>query len=226
MTRAYGVFAAGGILNPTNLLVEVRDRTGKVLFEINKDRAHRAKRVLPEQHAFIMAHMMKGVVQRGTARQLLALNRPVAGKTGTTNDQMDAWFIGYTPRYACGVWVGFDNKKEIGPKETGGRVSGPIWLKFMSEYLDHREQLTYGLKLIEAKKEAQELGIAFQPPQSSSAEDFPVPEGVEPYFVDRHTGAETTKSNPNAILEYFVSGTKPQGGYEVGAEDITSYLEG
>lgn len=224
MTRAYGVFAAGGILYPTTFTLEVRDREGRVLYNHRSDTLAKAKQVIPQEYAFIMAHMMKGVVERGTAQRLKALQRAVAGKTGTTNNQMDAWFVGYTPDIACGVWAGFDNKKEIGSKETGGRVSGPIWLKFMSDYLKHREQVEYALLVSEARREARELGIEYVAPSSNLKNDFPVPEGVEPYWVNRHTGIEASPEDPDAILEYFPIGSRPEQFIQAEVESVSSYL--
>ena len=82
-----------------------------------------------------MVDLMRDVVDHGTGFKAKALNRPAAGKTGTTNDESDAWFIGYTPDLIAGVWVGFDSRKRIGPGMTGGVISAPIWLSYMQEVL-------------------------------------------------------------------------------------------
>ena len=78
-----------------------------------------------------MVELLQGVVQHGTAIAAKKLNHPVAGKTGTTNDYTDAWFIGFSPSITCGVWVGYDEKKTLGPEETGGHAALPIWIDFM-----------------------------------------------------------------------------------------------
>ena len=114
LTRAYGVFAAGGVLFPSTFITKIEDRFGKVIYDYDKEKLRLPKRVIDENSAFIMAHMMKGVVENGTGYRVKQIGRPTAGKTGTSNDFMDAWFIGYTPDYACGVWTGFDEKRKIG----------------------------------------------------------------------------------------------------------------
>ncbi|MBI2341898.1 MAG: hypothetical protein HYU98_04115, partial [Deltaproteobacteria bacterium] len=85
------------------------------------------------QTAYLMTKLLMGVVERGTGTKVRALEKPVAGKTGTTNDETDCWFIGFTPNLAAGVWVGFDNIARIGSKETGGKVSAPIFLEYMKD---------------------------------------------------------------------------------------------
>ena len=82
-----------------------------------------------------MTSMLREVVLHGTGFQASKLNHPLAGKTGTTNDFTDAWFIGFSPNLSCGVWVGFDEKKSLGNKETGARAALPIWMQFMSAAL-------------------------------------------------------------------------------------------
>ena len=111
MARAYGVFASGGVLFKSVFVERIEDRFGNELFNADEETFENAEQVVSEQSAFIMANMMRGVVERGTGRRVKALERPVAGKTGTSNEQMDVWFVGYTPEYAAAVWVGFDQKK-------------------------------------------------------------------------------------------------------------------
>ena len=129
--RAYGAFATEGWLADPMIVTNIKDRNGKVIF----DGFPRQKRVIAEDDAFVMAHLMKGVIDRGTATVIKKLGRPVAGKTGTTNDHMDCWFLGYTPEWVGGAWVGFDRLKSIGREETGGRAAAPIWLYFMEPFL-------------------------------------------------------------------------------------------
>jgi penicillin-binding protein 1A len=82
-----------------------------------------------------MTHLLQGVVQHGTGQRAKVLGRPVAGKTGTSSDYSDAWFIGYTPSLLAGVWVGFDDKTSLGKNETGARAALPIWISFMDKAL-------------------------------------------------------------------------------------------
>ena len=85
-----------------------------------------------------MTSLLRGVVQRGTAAAAAALDWPLAGKTGTTNDYTDAWFTGFDPNITCGVWVGYDDKKPLGPAETGAAAALPIWIDFMRAYIEKR----------------------------------------------------------------------------------------
>ena len=176
LTRAYGVFAAGGWLLDPVFFSKIEDRDGNLVYQA---RPH-YREVISEETAFIMANMMKGVVERGTATSVRALNRPVAGKTGTTNEHMDAWFVGYTPEWVSGVWTGFDQKRNIGKMETGGRIAAPIFLNFMQKFLDGT------------------------PPV-----DFMIPDGVIPVLVNLDTGHMTGSDDPRAFVEYFKSGTEP-----------------
>jgi penicillin-binding protein 1A len=234
ITRAYGVFPAKGILFDSVFVTKITDRFGKVLYDYNAEKPQQAKRVINENSAFVMANMMKGVVEHGTGYKVKELGRPVAGKTGTSNDQMDAWFVGYTPQWVCGVWVGFDQKKAIGPKETGGVVSAPIWLSFMRDFLTAEELRAAAELEKEARLEAEQLGIEYRPPKVEQQLDFAVPDGVEPFWVSKHSGARTSPGAPGAIVEYFVKGSEPDqypdtsvGGGEQGEgeESTTSYLE-
>ena len=91
--------------------------------------------VISSRTARLMTSMLEGVVQHGTAIAASALKLPLAGKTGTTNDFTDAWFVGFSPSMTAGVWVGFDEKKTLGARETGARAALPIWMDFMSTAL-------------------------------------------------------------------------------------------
>jgi len=223
MVRAYGVLAAKGTLAESTLIEEIRDREGKVLFRLSDARVARTRAVVSEQSAFILANMLKGVVERGTGQRVKALQRPVAGKTGTSNDQMDAWFIGFTPQWVSGVWVGFDTKREIGPKETGGRVAAPIFLEFMQAFLEKEEARERERLVAEAKKEADALGIRFVEPTELPAADFSVPDGVDPFWINRTSGLLTSSEDPEGFYEYFVRGTEPKRA--VGETGSATYLE-
>lgn len=209
ITRAYGPFAAKGVLCESVFITKIEDRFGTVLFDAAETRLGRARQVISEQSAFIMAHMMKGVVESGTATRVKALKRPIAGKTGTTNDQMDVWFIGYTPQWVAGVWVGFDQKKNIGNRETGGSTAAPIWIDFMGPFLEARDRFEYQKLEAESQAEAARLGIEYIPPEPLAPLDFVVPDGVEPYLVVKASGERAAESGPGVILEYFLKGTEP-----------------
>ncbi|HEX5216795.1 MAG TPA: PBP1A family penicillin-binding protein [Vicinamibacterales bacterium] len=129
LTSAYGVFANGGWLKPPVVITRVEDRTGKLLFADHPA----ASQAITEQNAFLMAQMLTDVVDRGTgyrARQV-GFRLPAAGKTGTTNDYRDAWFVGFTPALVAGVWVGFDQPTSIMPGGYAAELAAPIWGRFM-----------------------------------------------------------------------------------------------
>lgn len=139
MARAYGVFAAEGKLVGEQIIKRIEDRKGNLIYE----HVPTIKQVISPQTAFLMAHLMQGVVERGTAQLIKQLGHPVGGKTGTTNDQMDAWFDGYTPEWVGISWVGFDVKKNIGRFETGGKAAAPIFLYTMQELLKGHEPVHF-----------------------------------------------------------------------------------
>ena len=136
--------------------------------------------VLDPRVAFVMTHLMKEVVHFGTGHEAKNLGRPAAGKTGTTNDYMDGWFIGFTPYIVTGVWVGFDAQKTIGQGETGAKVALPIWLNFMKEAV-----------------------------KDSVDADFTMPPGVVFSTIDAQTGKLTSPNSSSAIKEAFIAGTEP-----------------
>jgi penicillin-binding protein 1A len=136
LTTAYNVFASQGVRHDAVAVRWVEDAEGQVL----EKHAALGERVMSEQQAFVMTTMLQGVVQRGTGTRAKVLSRPVAGKTGTTNDFIDAWFVGYSPSLVAGVWVGIDDRASLGNKESGGRAALPIWIEFMQQALE-REPL-------------------------------------------------------------------------------------
>jgi penicillin-binding protein 1A len=127
MVGAYATFANQGLRMKPFLIERITDREGNVVEQATP----RATDALRADTAFIVTSLLRGVVERGTAARARRLGRPIAGKTGTTNDFTDAWFIGYEPSLAAGVWVGFDEKKDsLGPGETGADAALPIWMDF------------------------------------------------------------------------------------------------
>lgn len=177
LTAAYGIFANKGIRVEPHSILYVNDIEGKLLEEnrlIVRD-------VLSPETSFIVTNLLEGVVKNGTGWRARSLQRPVAGKTGTTNDFRDAWFIGYTPHLVTGVWVGFDDNRSLGENETGSRAASPIWVDFMKNALKDRP-----------------------------VEEFEVPENITFVKIDAKTGLLPSKEcGDNIIEEVFVKGTEP-----------------
>jgi penicillin-binding protein 1A len=176
LTRAYSVFANQGFLVEPVFVLKIIDRDGNVLEEAVSER----RKVIEKDTAFIMTSLMESVVQHGTGQRIKALGRPAAGKTGTTNDMYDAWFIGYTPEYITGVWVGFDTEAPLGKTETGSVAASPIWLEFMKQLL-----------------------------ANESVKAFQAPEGVIFAKIDAETGLLPVAETRKTIFECFKEGTVP-----------------
>jgi len=130
-TSAFSVFPDDGVRLVPRYITKVTDYDGRVLEENYPG----VKDVVSARTARLMTSMLQGVVQHGTAIAATSLKIPLAGKTGTTNDFTDAWFVGFSPTLTAGVWVGYDEKKSLGPKEIGARAALPIWMEFISSAL-------------------------------------------------------------------------------------------
>jgi penicillin-binding protein 1A len=207
LTRAYAVFAAGGRLLPPRFLVRVEDRHGQVLLDdvalaapadsdtveaqddeyLGMDEPDAVdggddEQILDPAHAYVALDLLRAVVEdpKGTGRRARQLGRPLAGKTGTTNDQADAWFVGFSADVATGVWVGYDSKRVLGKGETGGRAALPIWIDFMRAA--HRDL---------------------------PARDFPMPDGIVLVRIDRPTGLLADASSRETFFQAFLEGTEP-----------------
>lgn len=176
LVNAYAVFANQGYLVEPAFITKIEDRYGNVLEEMNPSR----ERVIDKNTAYIMTSLLESVVKSGTGKRVSVLNRPVAGKTGTTNDLQDAWFVGFTPRFISGVWVGYDNGQTLGKGETGSRTASPIWLGFMSEIL-----------------------------KDKPVRVFQVPEGVVFAKIDADTGLLPIPESRRTLFECFKEGTVP-----------------
>jgi penicillin-binding protein 1A len=176
LCRAYGVFANGGMLADPIFVNRVEDGHGGVL-ELNHSSL---KESISKETAFVMTDLLKAVIQEGTGWRSKALKRPAAGKTGTTNDLRDAWFVGYTPSLVAGVWVGYDDRRSMGQDETGSRAANPIWLYFMTEALKNRPD-----------------------------EEFQVPEGVALVKIDTKTGLLASHYSATSTLQAFKAGQEP-----------------
>jgi penicillin-binding protein 1A len=170
LTRAYGAFANQGLLVEPIFITKVVGRDGTVLEENHP----RLKQVISPQTAYLVTNLLTSVVKEGTGRRARALKRPCAGKTGTTNDVRDAWFIGYTPDIIAGTWVGFDNQKPLGKNETGAVAASPIWIEFMQGALEGRPKKT-----------------------------FSVPDGVVFMRIDSETGKPATSQSEKVSYECF-----------------------
>ncbi|MGV3727437.1 penicillin-binding protein 1A [Hydrogenophaga sp.] len=137
MATGYSVFANGGYRISPTLITRVSDHKGKVLYETPEVTLTDAQRAIEPRNAFIMNSLLQEITRSGTAARAQAtLKRPdLYGKTGTTNDSVDAWFVGYQPTLVAAAWVGYDTPRNLGSRETGGGLSLPIWISFMSEAL-------------------------------------------------------------------------------------------
>ncbi len=138
LTKAYAVFANQGNAFRPIFIKKILDRDGNLLEEnlplFYPKEPFNEERILSPQTAYIMTNLLEGVVQNGTGWRAKALGRPVAAKTGTTDQFLDAWFIGYTPEFITGVWVGFDEERSLGENETGSRAASPIWVISCQKY--------------------------------------------------------------------------------------------
>ena len=192
LTTAYCSFVNGGKVKPT-LINRIQDRRGKTIFNsekgkcsgcdkilIEKEKLFRPKivdsfeQVLSKETAYQINSMLEGVVQRGTGKKLKNLNLPIAGKTGTTNDNFDAWFIGSTSDLTIGVYVGFDSPKSLGKFETGSKVALPIFKKFV-ETAVYKEEM----------------------------KNFKVPETINFFPINYDTGKNAKFNDPKSIIEAF-----------------------
>ena len=176
LVNAYSVFPNLGYLVEPVFITKIYDRDGNLLETSQLIR----KKVIDMTTAYIMTNIMESVIKSGTGWRIKALKRPVAGKTGTTNNLFDAWFMGYTPKYTTGVWVGLDQEAPLGKGETGSRAASPIWLEFMKNALEGKPAST-----------------------------FNVPEGIVFAKIDAKTGLLPIEESEETIFECFKEGTVP-----------------
>jgi penicillin-binding protein 1A len=178
LTSAYGAFANQGVLVAPHLVREVRNRDGALVTTIEPE----INDAVSPEIAYLMNRVLSGVISDGTGRAASALGPHLAGKTGTTDNNTDAWFVGYSPNLAVGVWVGFDEPRSLGSRETGAMAALPIWRTFMEGALGVRP-----------------------------AEEFPVPPDITVVSIDRHTGlkANYRAGCESVISEVFIRGTEP-----------------
>jgi penicillin-binding protein 1A len=136
--------------------------------------------VISPETAYLVTNLMESVVRNGTGARAKELGRPVAGKTGTTNDMKDAWFAGFVPQLVAVSWIGYDQERSLGRGETGSRAALPGWLAFMQEAVKGMEPV-----------------------------DFPVPDGIEFRPIDPETGLLAPEDSAQAYIEAFARGTAP-----------------
>lgn len=178
LTAAYTVFANKGLLTPQYFITRVTDTDGTVLEETSPPIP---VPVISPETAYVITNLMQSVVASGTGHRASVIGRPVAGKTGTTNEAKDAWFVGYIPQLVTGVWVGYDQERSLGAGGSGGQAAAPIWGEFMQK------------------------AVAQLP-----AEDFEAPENVTFVLINPRTGLLAREGTPGAVMECFISGTEPQ----------------
>ncbi|MGE0644991.1 MAG: penicillin-binding protein 1A [Nitrospira sp.] len=179
LTSVYGVFLNQGIRVEPYVIKSVKDSTGKTLEVVEPE----AREVITKETAYLITNMMEDVVQRGTGQAAKVLGRPIAGKTGTTNDYINAWFIGGTPNLVTGVYVGFDDRRSLGPGESGAKSALPIWMAFEKEAL-------------------KQLPVV----------PFEIPDGVTFVKVDSSTGlleSEQEEEGQGGTVELFSKGSEP-----------------
>jgi penicillin-binding protein 1A len=145
MAVGYGVFANGGHRVAPGLITRVVEQKGRVLYERQASNTPPPPRVISERNAFVMSSLLQEITRSGTAARAQAtLKRPdLYGKTGTTNDSVDAWFVGYHPSRVAAAWVGYDTPRNLGSRETGGGLSLPIWIDYMKTALDAAPVVSY-----------------------------------------------------------------------------------
>jgi len=195
LVKAYAVFSVyGQQFDPHIIDYIAQDGVGPI-FTARNDRmkgelsgSGDGGRLISEQTAYIITNILSDVVQEGTGWRARALKRPVAGKTGTSDDNRDAWFVGYTPDIICGVWVGYDDMIPLGEHETGSRAACPIFVDFMDVVLNDRP-----------------------------VKDFRVPDGIVFARIDARTGKLAGERSDNVRFECFKENTLPpkeQSGYD------------
>ncbi len=215
MTTAYSMFDNGGKKIEATLIDRVQDRYGRTVFRADKRDCSQCnqekyvpgstepelvdvrEQVMSPYTAYQITSMMEGVVQRGTGKKALVVGKPIAGKTGTSNDEKDAWFIGYTPDLAVGVYVGYDNPKPMGKKRTGGELATPIVADFMR------------------------LALQGQP-----ATPFRVPRAIELMPINAASGRSSVFGEEGVILEAFKPGDEPPSTTKVIGQDVASAASG
>ncbi len=182
MTNRYSMFPNGGYKVFSRSILSVKDQTGKE-YELEKVPEVAKEKVYDEERSYIMTQLLNGVIRRGTGTKANHVSRFIGGKTGTTNDYIDAWFIGFSKDLVTGVWTGQDDNKTMGYDESGGKAALPIWVDFMKPALKVKRAL-----------------------------EFEQPEGVVELLVNRDTGKLAEVGLEEGVVkEFFLKGTEPGG---------------
>jgi penicillin-binding protein 1A len=179
VTCAYSAFPNGGVRMTPIVVLKVMDREGNLL----EENRSQATDVIRADTAFVLTNLLRGVVQHGTGAAAASLKWPMGGKTGTVDDNTDAWFIGFDPDITVGVWTGLDEKKPIGRTETGAQAALPIWMEFMKDYIAGRAD-------------------------KDSSPEFSVPGNIVFVPVNRAAGTGDASDGP---IEAYIAGTQPGG---------------
>ncbi len=177
LTSVYGVIANKGMRFEPLAIRRIETLSGKVL----ESAGPAPVQAMPEDTAYLMTNVMTGVVEEGTATAVRSLGVPTAGKTGTTNDYVDAWFIGFTSGVVTGVWIGRDQREPIGKNEVGGRAAAPIWLNYMRTVI-----------------------------KDLDVKPFTPPKNIVFVRINKETGLLTTPDDPQSFFEGFKEGTEPR----------------
>lgn len=177
LVNAYATFAVGGRYLPLTFIKRIQDANGN---DVELPEREEPRDVLTPAEAFVTTSLLTSVIEEGTATKAKALGRPAAGKTGTSNSARDAWFCGYTPTVVAGVWVGYDDHRPLGHKESGTKSAVPIWI------------------------DAMKAAVGKTPP-----EPFPMPSGVQTARIDPASGLLAYEGQEDAIDEVFLDGTAP-----------------
>jgi penicillin-binding protein 1A len=210
MATAYCMLANGGRKVRATLIDRIQDRWGRTVWRHDQRVCENCKaeewrgqdepqifddrqQIIDPHTAYQMTSILEGVVQYGTGRSLKKLGRTLAGKTGTTNKEKDAWFVGYSPDLVVGVFVGYDTPRPMGKGQTGGRVAAPIFGSFMKK------------------------ALADKP-----ATPFRIPPGIKLVRINHRTGLRASADQPDTIMEAFKPGGGPDDAYSViGMSDVT-----
>jgi penicillin-binding protein 1A len=194
LASAYGVFANGGFLVPPRLIDRLTDSKGRLLQQATRPVLDESMRTLDARNAFVMTKLLQEVTRSGTAARAQAtLKRPdIFGKTGTTNDSMDAWFAGGQSSVVAVVWIGFDNPKKLGDRETGGGLALPVWIEYMAQALN-------GVPIGEAEPPDGVVNVG----GDWIYEEYANGEGVGSLGLDEKAPAPPTEDERKGILDLF-----------------------
>lgn len=176
LAAGYAVFANSGYQVKPYLITKIVDSEGKVIESVNPAKHISDYRVIDQRNAFLMTSMMQDVINVGTATRANVLGRSdIAGKTGTTNNQMDVWFAGFNPKEVAVAWMGYDSPKSLGRDETGGKAALPIWIKYMEVALK-------GMPIYQYKIPQGVVKLKIDPEDGTLLSDFSFSDGIEEYF--------------------------------------------